>query len=92
MPRTARASAAGFCYHVLNRGNARAEVFHKNEDFPASGCTILAIDSSFRPGGEIWDEYENHLAPEERWERKRYFSALRFDKLARAVEVFVMRG
>lgn len=35
MPRTARASAAGYCYHVLNRGNARAEVFHKNDDFDA---------------------------------------------------------
>jgi putative transposase len=31
--RIARASAGCVCYHVLNRGNARAEVFHKNEDF-----------------------------------------------------------
>ncbi|MGO9273309.1 MAG: hypothetical protein ACLQOO_24245, partial [Terriglobia bacterium] len=29
MPRSARASAGGYCYHVINRGNARAEVFHK---------------------------------------------------------------
>jgi putative transposase len=35
MPRSARASAAGYCYHVLNRGNARAEVFHKPADFDA---------------------------------------------------------
>ncbi len=35
MPRTARASVAGMCYHVLNRGNGQAEVFHKNEDFAA---------------------------------------------------------
>ena len=35
MPRTARASAGGFCYHVLNRGNARAEVFHKPPDSDA---------------------------------------------------------
>ena len=35
MPRTGRASAAGYCYHVLNRGNARAEVFHKRDDFDA---------------------------------------------------------
>jgi putative transposase len=35
MPRTARAAAGGYCYHVLNRGNARAEVFHKAEDFEA---------------------------------------------------------
>ena len=32
MPRTARASVGGICYHVLNRGNARAEVFHKDGD------------------------------------------------------------
>lgn len=35
MPRTARASQANFCYHVLNRGNARNEVFHKDRDYAA---------------------------------------------------------
>ncbi len=35
MPRTARASAASLCYHVLNRGNNRASVFHKDGDFNA---------------------------------------------------------
>ena len=35
MPRTARASRANWCYHVLNRGNGRAEVFHKDEDYAA---------------------------------------------------------
>src|SRR4051794_18951267 len=39
MPRTARASAGGYCYHVLNRGNARATVFptvfHKDQDYEA---------------------------------------------------------
>jgi putative transposase len=35
MPRTARASAAGYCYHALNRGNARATVFHKEQDYEA---------------------------------------------------------
>ena len=35
MPRTARASAANLCYHVLNRGNHRASVFHKDGDFDA---------------------------------------------------------
>jgi len=35
MPRSARASAGGYCYHVVNRGNARAEVFHKPEDYAA---------------------------------------------------------
>ncbi|MDH5668385.1 MAG: hypothetical protein OEY86_10270 [Nitrospira sp.] len=31
MPRTARASVGGLCYHIINRGNARAEVFRKEE-------------------------------------------------------------
>lgn len=35
MPRTARASVGNVCYHVLNRGNGRAEVFHKEADFDA---------------------------------------------------------
>ena len=35
MPRTARASVGGLCYHVLNRGNGRTDVFHKDGDFAA---------------------------------------------------------
>jgi putative transposase len=41
MPRGARATQAGFCYHVLNRGNARQTVFHKDGDF-AAFRTLLA--------------------------------------------------
>ncbi|MBN2128294.1 MAG: transposase [Sedimentisphaerales bacterium] len=35
MPRTARAIQAGFVYHVLNRGNGRMHLFHKDADFGA---------------------------------------------------------
>jgi putative transposase len=35
MPRTARAAQGGFCYHILNRGNGRRTVFHKDGDFAA---------------------------------------------------------
>jgi len=35
MPRTARASAGGICYHVINRGNGRATVFHGDGDYRA---------------------------------------------------------
>jgi putative transposase len=35
MPRTARASQANVCYHVLSRGNRRAEVFHHDGDYAA---------------------------------------------------------
>jgi putative transposase len=33
MPRTARASVGGICYHVLNRGNARGDVFYGDVDY-----------------------------------------------------------
>ncbi len=35
MARTARASKGGYVYHVLNRGNAKTDVFHKHDDFAA---------------------------------------------------------
>jgi putative transposase len=35
MPRTARASQGGYCYHVVNRGNGRRTVFHKDGDYSA---------------------------------------------------------
>lgn len=35
MPRPRRATPAGYCYHVLNRGNARQRVFHKDADYAA---------------------------------------------------------
>ncbi|MFQ5425120.1 MAG: transposase [Phycisphaerae bacterium] len=35
MPRPPRISTAGGCYHVLNRGNGRAAVFLKQEDYRA---------------------------------------------------------
>jgi putative transposase len=35
MPRTARASVGGIIYHALNRGNRRADVFHKPADYDA---------------------------------------------------------
>jgi putative transposase len=35
MPRTARAAVGGYCYHVLNRGNERARVFHDDDDYHA---------------------------------------------------------
>jgi len=35
MPRAPRADEAGGLYHALNRGNLRAEIFHKEEDYAA---------------------------------------------------------
>lgn len=33
--RTGRATSGGYFHHVLNRGNARLPVFHKDADFAA---------------------------------------------------------
>ena len=46
MPRTARSCSGGYTYHVLNRGNARATVFHKPDDFDA--FLDLMAESSVR--------------------------------------------
>ena len=35
MGRPKRADAAGHCYHMLNRANLRATIFHKPADFEA---------------------------------------------------------
>ncbi|MGH7207263.1 MAG: transposase [Nitrospiraceae bacterium] len=35
MPRTARRAPAGVVYHVLNRGNARTQIFDEAADFSA---------------------------------------------------------
>jgi putative transposase len=35
MPRTARAAVGGYCYHVIDRGNRRAQVFHHDGDYYA---------------------------------------------------------
>jgi putative transposase len=35
MPRNPRASQGGYCYQVVNRGNGRRTIFHKDGDFAA---------------------------------------------------------
>lgn len=42
MPRPIRLAPAGLCFHVINRGNGRATVFHKAEDYEAF-LRILAL-------------------------------------------------
>jgi hypothetical protein len=49
MPRTARASVGDLCYHVINRGNAQSEVFHKADDYQVFVELIgLAFDRTWR--------------------------------------------
>jgi putative transposase len=35
MPRTARAIVGGYCYHLINRGNNQARIFHEHADYAA---------------------------------------------------------
>lgn len=61
MPRTARASRADVCYHVLSRGNARQTIFHDDADFNAFSILLE------RAGGErpmrllAWCLMPNHI-------------------------------
>jgi putative transposase len=60
MPRTARSIAAGGFYHVLNRGNGRLRIFHKDRDYLAF-CHILAEGLERYPVGLLsWCLMPNH--------------------------------
>ena len=61
MPRTARASIGGLCSHVLNRGNGRATVFHKDGDFDAFAA-LLTETSEHHPMRLLaWCLLPNHF-------------------------------
>jgi putative transposase len=47
MPRTGRATVGGYGYHVLNRGNARAEVFHHEGDYATFARLIRDASARF---------------------------------------------
>jgi putative transposase len=48
MPRIPRGQQAGFVYHVINRGNGRATVFHKDADYKAF-LSLLALAKKRHP-------------------------------------------
>ena len=48
MPRIPRGQVAGYAYHVINRGNGRAEVFHKSQDYE-SFLELLAAAKARHP-------------------------------------------
>jgi putative transposase len=41
MPRTARSIIGGYCYHLINRGNKKAQVFHDETDY-AQFLTLIS--------------------------------------------------
>ncbi|MGH7825676.1 MAG: transposase [Candidatus Binatia bacterium] len=48
MPRIPLGQQAGFVYHVINRGNGRATIFHKAQDYQAF-LSILALAKARHP-------------------------------------------
>jgi putative transposase len=61
MPRTARASRAEVCYHVLSRGNARRTIFHDDNDFNTFS-SLLNRAGSERPMRLLaWCLMPNHV-------------------------------
>ena len=51
MPRTARASLGGLCFHVVDRGNARATVFRDGDDY--AHFLELAAEATGRVGMRV---------------------------------------
>lgn len=51
MPRTARASVGGVCYHVINRGNGRVKVFRSPDDYES--FVSLLSGAAARVGGRV---------------------------------------
>ena len=47
MPRIPRGQVAGHAYHVLNRGNRGATVFHKDGDYAAFLDLLATAKSKF---------------------------------------------
>lgn len=61
MPRTRRAIVAGHCYHVLNRANHRARIFHEPSDY--RGFHALARKAKSRTTLRVlaWCLMPNHF-------------------------------
>ena len=71
MPRSPRADEAGGLYHALNRGNLRAEIFKKQEDYVAFE-KILAECARDPSGATVWlsadaQSLPPRFAPPGRW-------------------------
>src|ERR1041384_5652026 len=47
MPRTARSILPGYCYHVINRSNNRARIFHDDADYAAFMAFLAEAQQRF---------------------------------------------
>lgn len=61
MPRIARGHSDGLIYHILNRGNGRQNVFHKDGDFKAFVELLLSIQEAFDVGILAYCLMSNHF-------------------------------
>jgi putative transposase len=61
MARPRRSAPGGYCYHVINRGNGRANVFHKPEDFAAFERILSLACERFDMRLLAWVLMTNHF-------------------------------
>lgn len=61
MPRPLRSAPGGFVYHVINRGNGRADVFHSPEDFAAFERVLSLACERFGMRLLAWVLMNNHF-------------------------------
>jgi len=61
MPRLARGLADGHCCHVLNRGNGRQNVFHKDGDFQAFLNLLVEAKERYSIKIYAWCLMTNHF-------------------------------
>jgi len=61
MPRIARALADNACYHLINRGNGRQQVFHKDGDYRAFIDLMLTAREKFAVRLHAWCLMPNHF-------------------------------
>jgi putative transposase len=61
MPRIARALTDNACYHIINRGNCRQEVFHKNGDYQSFIELLQHARNKFPVKLHAWCLMPNHF-------------------------------
>lgn len=61
MPRSARALADNCCYHVINRGNGRQQIFHKDGDYSAFLDVLLGARQRYSVKVLAWCLMPNHF-------------------------------
>lgn len=61
MPRTARALVDNCCYHLINRGNGRQQIFHKDGDYRAFIEVLLQARGKYSVRLLAWCLMPNHF-------------------------------